>query len=103
MFFGLDVEHPAHTVVTDAAKLRALNLELTRFQSGEAHFELHSGNGVLFHTHVGQIKTVNDVFRRQNDFNRFIHGNIQLVDGDDVVFPVRIAFAVDAHGICPIN
>src|SRR5438132_11189068 len=120
---ALDGHETAHAVVTEPAQLGARDLVVEiRFPESVAHLfgrdrryepdgNVHAGDRILLHPHFVKAEAVNHVLAGQVDENRPVDRQVQLVDGRDVVFRVRIGaietervvsrhdFDVDAAGL----
>src|SRR5579884_1985227 len=87
----LDRDVAAHRVVPHAAELRAHDLIRAFLVRGEPDVHDPAGHGVLLHPEVRQGQTVDDVDGRDVQQHGPVDDEMQVVDGDDVLFVLRIA------------
>src|SRR5205085_6568598 len=86
--FRMHGELSAHSVVSEAAELRAGDLPLVavrRANGREVNGDGLTGNGVLLHAHHRQKETVDHILRTEMNDDGTIHFEMKLIERGDVV------------------
>src|ERR1700686_1668939 len=62
-------ENAVHTIMSQAAELRAYNFIIAGIARGEVHVNFHAGHGVLLQSQLAHEETVRNVLRANNELD----------------------------------
>src|SRR5881296_431840 len=81
-----------------AAQFRASNLIGARLVRNEPDFNAHSRHRILFHSEIGEKKTVDHVLRTESNLHRTVSHHMHLADNENVILSGSI-IAIESDGV----